>query len=131
MEVDLLAEQRSAVQLLQTLLAGQVIMATSGIIVGATLKPDGVTLHLEKKLALPPGPVTVTVHPAAAGSGPTMLEVLERIHREQAQRGRTPMTEEEMAAEITQLRAEEDDYEERWQEIWSQTRSKTERTDNS
>src|SRR2546430_12045577 len=128
MEVGPLAKQRSATRLLQTLLAGQVIRATSGIIVGATLKPDGVTLQLEKKLALPPGPVTVTVHPAAAGSGPTMLEVLERIHREQAQRGRTPMTEEEMAAEIARLRAEDNEYEQRWREIWAQTGAKGDKT---
>jgi hypothetical protein len=58
-----------------------------------------------------------------------MLEVLDRIHREQRQRGRRPMTEEEMAAEISRRRAEDDEYEERWREIWSQTGAKDERTD--
>jgi hypothetical protein len=47
--------------------------------------------------------------------------VLDRIHRDQQQRGRKPMTEEEMAAEIAQMRAEDDDYEERWRQIESQT----------
>jgi hypothetical protein len=59
-----------------------------------------------------------------------MLEVLDRIHRDQQQRGRRPMTEQEMAAEIAQLRAEDEDYEERWREIWSRTGRRPERTDN-
>jgi len=94
-------------------------MTTPTITVEATLQPDGVTLHLEKKLALPPGRVTVTVQPSGPRSGPTMLDVLDRIHREQQQRGRRLMTEEEMAAEIAQMRAEDD--EERRRQIWSQT----------
>src|SRR5437764_12700700 len=101
-------------------------MTTTTITVEATLLPDGVTLQLEKKLALPPGRVTVTVQPTVPKSGPTMLEVLDRIHRDQQQRGRKPMTEEEMAAEIARARAE-DDYEDRWREIWSQTGTKPER----
>ena len=105
-------------------------MTTTTITVEATLQPDGVTLHLEKKLTLPPGRVTVTVQPTEPGSGPTMLEVLDRIHRDQQQRGRRPMTEEEMAAEIAQMRGEDDEYEERWQQIWSQTGTRAERTDN-
>jgi hypothetical protein len=96
-------------------------MSTSTITVGATLQPDGVTLQLEKKLPLPPGRVTVIVQPAEQRSGPTMLEVLDRIHREQQERGRRPMTEAEMAAEIAQMRAEEDEYEGRWRDIWSQS----------
>ncbi|HEV3258309.1 MAG TPA: hypothetical protein VG013_15625 [Gemmataceae bacterium] len=103
-------------------------MTASTITLEATLQPDGVTLHLEKKLALPPGRVTVTVQSTGPRSGPTMLEALDRIHRDQHQRGRKPMTEEEMAAEIAQMRAEDDEYEERWREIWSQTGAKTERT---
>jgi len=94
-------------------------MTTPTITVEATLQPDGVTLHLEKKLTLPPGRVTVTVQATRPKSGPTMVEVLDRIHREQQQRGRRPMTEEEMAAEIAQMRA--DDDEERWRQICSQT----------
>src|SRR5437016_5106111 len=103
-------------------------MTTTTITVEATLQPDGVTLQLEKKLSLPPGRVTVTVQPTGPGSGPTMLEVLDRIHRDQQQRGRKPMTEEEMAAEIAQMRGEDDEYEERWEGIWSQTGTKPERT---
>src|SRR5437667_3929181 len=103
-------------------------MTTTTITVQASLQPDGLTLQLEKKLALPPGRVTVTVQLTGIGSGPTMLEVLDRIHRDQQQRGRKPMTEEEMTAEIAQMRGEDDEYEERWREIWSQAGTKTART---
>ena len=83
-------------------------MTTTPITVEATLQPDGLTLQLENKLALPPGRVTVTVQPTVLRTGPTMLEVLDRIHQNQQQRGRTPMTEEEMSAEVAQMRAEDD-----------------------
>jgi hypothetical protein len=105
-------------------------MTTTTITIEATLQPDGVTLHLDKKVALPPGRVTVTVQPTVPKTGPTMLEVLDRIHRDQQQRGRRPMTEQEMAAEIARLRAEDDEYDERWRQIWSRTGAKPERTDN-
>ena len=98
--------------------------------IAATLQPDGVTLHLEQNLALPPGSVTVTVQSAVPRSGPSMLEVLDRIHLEQKLRGRTPMTEEEMAAEIAQMRGHDEEYEERWRNIWSQTEAGSERKDN-
>ena len=105
-------------------------MTSTPITVEATLQPDGVTLHLEQKLALPPGRVTVTVQSAVPRSGPSMVEVLNRIHLEQQQRGRTPMTEEEMAAEIAQMREDNEEYEERWRQIWSQTGTGSERKDN-
>jgi hypothetical protein len=47
-----------------------------------------------------------------------MLEVLERIHHDQQQRSRTPMTEEEMTAEIAQMRAEDNEHEERWRDLY-------------
>jgi hypothetical protein len=106
-------------------------MTAAAITVEATLQADGVTLHLEQRLALPPGCVSVTVQPAGPPSGPTLLEVLDRIHRDQQQRGRRPMTEEEMVAEIAQMRGEDDEYEERWREICSQDGAKPERTDTS
>jgi hypothetical protein len=105
-------------------------MTTTPITVDATLQPDGVTLQLEQKLALPPGRVIVTVQPTVSKTGPTMLEVLDRIHRDQQQRGRKPMTEEEMATEIARMRAEGDEYEQRWREIWAQTGTQVERPDN-
>lgn len=98
-------------------------MTTDTITIQGTLQADGVTVQLEQKVALPPGRVTVTVQATKVQSvaGPTMVEVLDRIHRDQQQRGRNPMTEEEMAAEIAQLRADDDEYEERCRQIWAQT----------
>lgn len=96
-------------------------MSLSAMNVSATLQPDGMTLRLEEKLALPPGRVSVTVQPEGPRNGPTMLEVLSRIHQEQTQRGRPVMTEEEMAAGIAQMHDDDKDYEKRWREIWSQT----------
>ena len=96
-------------------------MTSSPVTIEATLQPDGVTLQLDQKASLPPGRVVVTVQAAAPPAGETMLEVLDRIHREQRQRGRRPMTDEEMNAEIAAMRAEDDEYEERWRQIWSQT----------
>ena len=95
-------------------------MGLSTINVPATLQADGVTLRLEVKLTLPPGRVTVSIQPAELSSGPTMLEVLSRIQQERVQRGQRAMTEEEMAAEISQMRDDDKGYEERWREIWSQ-----------
>src|SRR5689334_22311314 len=95
-------------------------MTTSPITVEGTLQPDGITLQLEKRLGLQPGRVRVTVQPAEAKGGPTMLEVLDRIHQDQQRRGRRPRTEEETDAEIARMRTD-DEYEARWQDIWSQT----------
>ncbi|HWG44759.1 MAG TPA: hypothetical protein VN688_18435 [Gemmataceae bacterium] len=100
-------------------------MNASPIIIEATLQPDGLTLQLDNKLTLPPGRVTLTVRPAGPKPGPTMLEVLDRIHRDQQQGGRKSMTEEEMAAEIAQRRIEDEEYEQRWRDIWGQTGDKT------
>jgi hypothetical protein len=102
-------------------------MTPTTITLEATLQPDGVTLQLQKKVDLPPGRVTVTVQPTGRKPGPTMLEELDRIHREQQEQGRKPMTEEEMAAEIARLRTEDEEYEQRWQEIWSQTTGKADK----
>ena len=105
-------------------------MTITTITVEATLQADGVTLRLEEKLALPPGRVRVTVQPTVPRTGATMLEVLDRIHQDQQQRGRRPKTEEEMATEIAQLRAEDNEYEDRWREIWSQTGTNPERAND-
>lgn len=94
------------------------------------LQPDGLTLQLDKKLVLPPGRGTVIGQSTGPGAGPTTLEILECSHCDQQSRGRQPMTEEEMAIEIAQMRAEEDEYERRWQEIWSQTDTNPQKTDN-
>lgn len=79
------------------------------VTIEATLQPDGTTLRLDRKLALPPGKVVVTVQPVAERSGPGMLEVLDRIQADRRLRGAPQPTAEEMAAEIAALR--EDDAE--------------------
>jgi hypothetical protein len=61
-------------------------------------------------------------------TGPDMLEVLDRIHRDQRQRNRQPMTEDEMAAEIERARAEDEEYESRWRQVWSHTEASGNRT---
>jgi hypothetical protein len=50
----------------------------------------------------------VTVQPAESKSRPTVLEVLDRIDRDQKARESGALTEEEMAAEIAQMRTEQD-----------------------
>jgi hypothetical protein len=89
--------------------------------VRGTLKPDG-TLELMEKPNLPPGPVQVTLQAVqeARPGEPGLLEILDRIHANQRARGYQGLTEEEMAARIAALRDDEV-YEERWRQIWSQT----------
>jgi hypothetical protein len=99
----------------------EVAMNPASITLPATLQADGVTLQLDERIPLPPGRVTVTVEASGRKQGPGMLEVLDRIHREQRARGQRPMTDEEMAAEIAAARAESEEDEQRWQAIWSQT----------
>lgn len=91
------------------------------VTIEATLQPDGTTLRLDRKLALPPGKVVVTVQPVADRDGPGMLEVLDRIQANRRLRGAAQLTDEEMAAEIAALRADDDEAEARWREIWSRT----------
>ncbi len=78
------------------------------IMIEAVLQPDGMTLLLEKKLNLAPDRVTLTVQSNVQTAGLSMLEMLERIHRDQKLEGRRPMTEEEMASEIAEMRSEDD-----------------------
>ena len=104
-------------------------MSATSITVAGTLDPDGVTVRLDRKVTLPPGPVTVTVYCQQPKDGPGVLEVLDRIHRAQQERGRRPPTEEETAEQIRRMREEEDD-DERWRQIWSQTRGAREQTDS-
>jgi hypothetical protein len=106
-------------------------MTTTTITVEATLQVDGQTMRLAKKISLPPGPVTLTVQSREPKTGPTMMEVLDRIHQDQQQRGRKHMTEEEMASEISLMRTEDSEYEERWQNIWTQTGKEPKRTDRT
>ena len=55
-----------------------------------------------------------------------MLDELDRIHTDQQRRGRRPMSEEEMAAEIAAVRGEDNNYDQRWHEIWTKSAAKPE-----
>jgi hypothetical protein len=70
-----------------------------------TLKADG-TLELPTKVALPPGPVEVTVRPVAAPGGEDLLSLLARIRAEQQASGHVARTREEIDEEVRQLRDE-------------------------
>ena len=65
-------------------------------------------MRLEKKPGIPTGRVVLKVQPTVPQPGPTMLEVLERIHRDQKGRGHRQMCEEDMHSEIAWMRADDD-----------------------
>ena len=97
-------------------------MSKLQVVVQGTLRPDG-TLELDEKPNLPPGRVQVTLRTAQepVSSGPGWWDVLMQIKREQAARGFHGSSQEEIEAYVRELR-EDREYEERWQQIWSQTR---------
>jgi hypothetical protein len=70
-----------------------------------TLRPDG-TLVLDTKPDLPPGRVRVTVQALEAGAD--VIEVLQRIHEEQAASGHVPRTREQIDSDIAAMRQEGD-----------------------
>jgi len=81
-------------------------MGTNEVVVNGRLNPDG-TLELDQKVALPPGPVHVTVHAASSPSGGEETRaVLERIWAERKARGIQARTREEIDAQIDALRDE-------------------------
>ena len=94
-------------------------------IVQGTLKPDG-TLELDQKPNLTPGRVQVIVQPLLPGSTPKrrgLAAVMDEIRQAQLARGYTGRTKEEMEAEEAERRAEEEDYDQRMRDLWSQTQS--------
>jgi hypothetical protein len=99
-------------------------MSVDTIIVQGTLKPDG-TLELDEKPALTPGRVQVTLQPAGAGSPLIrgLADTIEEIRQYQQARGYSGRTPEEMADDAALRRTDEEAYEQRMQEIWSQTQS--------
>ncbi|MHB1422448.1 MAG: hypothetical protein ACYC3I_04465 [Gemmataceae bacterium] len=94
------------------------------VILQGTLKPDG-TLELDHKPSLAPGRVQVIVQPlpqpAARKRG--LADVIDEISQAQHRRGYTGLPKEEMEAEEATRRAEEEDYDQRMRDLWSQTRS--------
>jgi hypothetical protein len=87
-----------------------------------TLKADG-TLELDHKPGLTPGRVLVTVRRLMAPARPGLAEVLQQIRREQQARGFVGRGAQELAAEEAARREEDEEYERRWETIWSQTQS--------
>jgi hypothetical protein len=59
------------------------IMPTDAVVIQGTLNEDG-TLVLSGAVALPPGPVEVTVRPVAAAQGEDLANLLTRIRRSEA-----------------------------------------------
>jgi hypothetical protein len=74
--------------------------------VEGTLRADG-TLELDQKPNLPPGRVRVTVQPVEAPVD--VIDILRRIHAEQAARGHVPRTREEIDADIAAMRQEDEE----------------------
>jgi hypothetical protein len=99
-------------------------MSLSTIVIQGTLKPDG-TLELDEKPTIAPGRVHVTLQPVSAGSPPKggLAETIEEIRQFQQASGYKGRTPEETACEEDDRRADEDAYERRTQEIWSQTQT--------
>jgi hypothetical protein len=123
-------------------------MSLEAIIVQGTLKPDG-TLELDTKPALPPGrvhvtlwpvpagstrkrlrkveprPIDLTLQPGPAGSAPKggLADTIEEIRRYQQAHGYKGRTTEEMARDEAERRADDDAYDQRMEELWSQTQS--------
>jgi hypothetical protein len=85
-------------------------MTASAITVEATLQPDGVTLQLEKKLALPPGRVIVTVQSAELRSPTqeTWWQYMQKARSQLEASGHRFMNEQEMTAWIEELRSDDD-----------------------
>ncbi|HEX5270765.1 MAG TPA: hypothetical protein VFW33_09775 [Gemmataceae bacterium] len=79
-----------------------------------TVRPDG-TLELDRKLDVPAGRVRVRVEalpPPAAAPAESLIEFVDRARREMEAAGHKFMTDEEGAAWIEELRAEDDRIEE-------------------
>ncbi len=101
-------------------------MAADTVVVQGTLKANGM-LELAGPVALPPGPVEVTVRAIAATAPATgdWWEVLQKIRAEQMALGHTPRSVEEIDAEINAARDEWEEHQlaiERMQEEFQQIR---------
>jgi hypothetical protein len=99
-------------------------MSLDTIVVLGTLKPDG-SLELDTIPALAPGRVYITLQPVPAGSSPKggLADTIDEIRRYQQAQGYQGRTPEEIARDEAERRADDDAYEQRMQEIWSQTQT--------
>ena len=80
-------------------------MGAQTIVIQGTLRADG-KLDLQEPLALPPGPVEVTVRAVPLAGDEDILTLLGRIRAEQQASGRRPRTREEIDSDIQQMRDE-------------------------
>jgi len=99
-------------------------MSFDTVVIQGTLKPDG-TVELDEIPTMTPGRVQVTLQPVLAGSPPQggLANTIEEIREYQQALGCQGRTPKELAHDEDQRRADEDAYEQRMQEIWSQTQS--------
>ena len=84
-------------------------MGPTQVEIQGTLHPDG-TLVLDERPKLPPGRVRVVVQSQPEQHSPqeSLLEFVERVHREAVARGEKFMSDEELAAWSDELRADDD-----------------------
>jgi hypothetical protein len=96
-------------------------MSLTGNVIEGTLKPDG-TLELDEKPNLAPGRVQVIVQPLSKPAQPKrgLADVIDEIRRGQQARGFQGRSAEEIEGG---LREGEDEYEQKMQALWSQTKS--------
>ena len=99
-------------------------MSLTEFMVEGTLKPDG-TLELDQKPGLSPGRVQVIVKPLPNTSTPRpgLAEVILQIQQEQRARGFVGLSAQDLAAEQKAEQEAEDEYDQRCQDLWSQTQS--------
>jgi hypothetical protein len=81
-------------------------VTTTPVEVQGTLRPDG-TLILDRRPDLPPGRVRITMQPLDDSTD--VIEVLRRIHAEQAASGHVPRSREEIDADIAAMRDEDEE----------------------
>jgi hypothetical protein len=106
------------------MIEGDSAMSLNTVVIQGTLNPDG-TLELDEKPSLAPGRVHLVLQPASIGLAARggLAETIEEIRRHQQARGYAGRTPEEIKCDGDQHRADEDAYEQRMQEIWSQTKT--------
>ena len=63
-------------------------------------------------------------NPQAVTRRAGLAQLLDEIHAGQRARGYVPRTLEEMQVDETQLRAEDEEYDDRWRKIWGETRDR-------
>jgi hypothetical protein len=78
-------------------------MSQNAIVVQGIVKPDG-TLELDEKLSVPAGRVQVVIQPLPDLSNDPFLLRMEAIWAGQRARGHVPRTEEQIDAELHDLR---------------------------